>query len=97
MSEVNVVHKANTDYNSRVVEALKAAHAAKTTRDLIDVYSKVKTLKDITDRIEWEMPEELKENKTTVPQRPQNSKEELKGTNETQNIEEILEYEEEER
>lgn len=99
MSEINVVHKANTDYNSRVVFALKAAHAAKTTRDLIDIYSNVKTLQDVTERIEWEMPEELKNNKNAETKKPQNTKEELKGTNETLDIvkEESLEYEEEER
>lgn len=97
MSEINVVHKANTDYNSRVVSALKSAHAAKTTRDLIDIYSNAKTVQDVTERIEWEMPEELKNNKTSGTEKPQKTKEELKIANNSEKlvVEEVVKEEEE--
>lgn len=57
---VNEVHKSNTDYNSRVLRAMKFAQSTKTPDEFANCLSGAKTLENVSDRIEWEMPEELK-------------------------------------
>jgi len=55
----NQVHKANTDYHLGVVNAIKLAQSTKTPNEFGDCLSGAKKLENVTDRIEWEMPEEL--------------------------------------
>ncbi len=43
----NVIHKANTDYNKYVANAIQFAKQATTERDLIDLLSAAKTIEDL--------------------------------------------------
>ena len=67
---VNELHKPNTEYNPRVLRAIKFAHSVKTPKDFSDCLSGIKSLENLNDRMEWEMPEELRTNTQDVELKP---------------------------
>lgn len=55
----NLVYKSDNDHNQTVLKTIRAAKRAKDER-VYSNYLAGKTWKQIEDRIEWEMPQELK-------------------------------------
>lgn len=60
-NEPNLVHKSDNDYNQKVVKTKKLAENLKNPRDFIDCLAGGKTLRNVNDRVEWQMPEEEQE------------------------------------
>lgn len=59
--ENNVVYKSDNDHNPRVLKAMQIERSVKNPRDFIDCLAGGKTLRNINDRVEWQMPEEEQE------------------------------------